>query len=140
MKKTSNQEEGVIAHVWPLPFSELSPQQQRVVRLSPLKNHLVLGASGSGKTLVILHRAAHLVEDQGLSQDLLRIFVLTDVVKELVRLGLRAMNLSEETAVTLDDWCRVFYLNHISSREWSTGYTSAIVYSEQVSFLMKVTI
>ncbi|MCP4648200.1 MAG: UvrD-helicase domain-containing protein, partial [bacterium] len=47
---------------WLLHYSELTPDQQRIVELPLNDNRVVYGPPGSGKTQVLIHRAAYLQE------------------------------------------------------------------------------
>jgi len=99
---------------WQVGFSDLTSEQQKIVELSTEEHHLVLGPVGSGKTLLLLHRAAYLAEKHGTAQEDVRIFVLTDILRESTKLGLRSLNLPEEMVFTFDDWCRFFFRSNIS--------------------------
>jgi Superfamily I DNA and RNA helicases len=60
---------------WLLPRSELTSEQLRAVELSPLSHQVIFGAPGSGKTQILLHRAAFLRNHLGTKPNRFRIFV-----------------------------------------------------------------
>ncbi len=98
---------------WLLPRSELTSEQLRAVELSPQCHQVIFGAPGSGKTQILLHRAAFLRNHLGTKPNRFRIFVYTNVLKHYIRSALALLNLPEDAVITYDDWCRVFYEKHI---------------------------
>lgn len=101
---------------WFVPRSDLSADQIRAVDL-PVKEHtLVLGAPGSGKTLVLLHRAQRIIEEEGLSSNRLRIFVFTNTLKDYIRSTLTFLDIPDNRVTTFDLWCREFHKAFISPR------------------------
>jgi superfamily I DNA/RNA helicase len=101
---------------WLIPRSELTPDQIRAVEFPPTGHHALVGGPGSGKTQVLLHRARHLCDEFGVSPDRFRIFVYTAVLKDYIKSALRDLNLPDDCVVTLDNWCRLFYQEHVSSK------------------------
>jgi superfamily I DNA/RNA helicase len=101
---------------WLLPRNELTPEQLRAVELGHSDHQIIFGAPGSGKTQILLHRAAFLRDRLGAAPSRFRIFVYTNVLKQYIRSALPLLNLPEDTIITYDDWCRVFYQQHINSR------------------------
>lgn len=101
---------------WFVPRSDLSPDQLRAVELPVREHTLVLGAPGSGKTLVLLHRAKRLIAEEGMSPDRLRIFVFTNTLKDYIRSTLGVLDIPESCVLTFDYWCREFYTTFISRR------------------------
>lgn len=101
---------------WFVPRSDLSDDQLRAVDL-PVHHHcLILGAPGSGKTLVLLHRARRIIEEEGVRPDRLRIFVFTNTLKDYIRSALGVLNIPETCVVTFDHWCREFYTTFVRRR------------------------
>ena len=99
---------------WFVPRSDLSPDQLRAVDL-PIREHaIVLGAPGSGKTLVLLHRAKRLIEEEGVPPERLRIFVFTNTLKDYIRSTLALLDIPETCVTTFDYWCRDFFVTFIS--------------------------
>ena len=70
---------------WLVPREELTVEQVRSVELPMDENRLVSGGPGSGKTLVLAHRAQFLMEDLGIEPDRLRIFVYTKTLAAYIR-------------------------------------------------------
>jgi superfamily I DNA/RNA helicase len=101
---------------WLVPRQDLTPDQARVVELPPDSNRLVLGLAGSGKTQVLIHRAAYLAETYRVKPELYRAFVFTNVIKEYIRSGFEFLGLPEQAVSTFDFWCVGLYERHISSR------------------------
>lgn len=100
---------------WLLLSSDLSYEQEQIVKMLPHKNSLVLGLPGSGKTQVLVHRAAYLVDSHRISPHNIKLFVFTDVLKELVRSEIESLSLPREMVTTFDNWCHSFYNEHISN-------------------------
>lgn len=107
---------------WLVPRQDLTPDQARTVELSPTVNRVVLGMAGSGKTQVLVHRAAHLAEKYHIPPNRFRVFVFTNVIKEYIRSGLEFLELPEEVVSTFDFWCVDLYERYISSYlPWKAG-------------------
>jgi len=99
---------------WLLGLSDLTPVQRQVVEMTPRENGFVIGYPGSGKTQVLVHRAAYLVESHGISPHKLKLFVFTDVIEELIKSEIMRLDLPREMVTTFDHWCHSFYVEHIS--------------------------
>ncbi len=105
---------------WLLPRTDLTPSQLSVVEMPPYEHGVVLGPPGSGKTQVLIHRAAHLAQSFRVSPDRFRIFVFTNVIKEYIRSGFSLLNIPDDTVCTFDHWCRLLYQRYISKQlPWS---------------------
>ena len=102
--------------IWLLPRLDLTPEQLRVVEMSPHEHRVILGPPGSGKTQVLIHRADYLSNAYNLKPDQYRVFVFTNVVKEYIKSGVQFLGLPEEVVSTFDHWCRLLYEKHISRR------------------------
>lgn len=101
---------------WFVPRSDLSPDQLRAVDLPVREHSIVLGAPGSGKTLVLLHRAKRLIEEEGVPPERLRIFVFTNTLKDYIRSTLALLDIPETCVTTFDYWCREFYTTFVARR------------------------
>lgn len=101
---------------WLVPRNELTVAQSRAVQLSSRRHRLVIGSPGSGKTLVLLHRARHLADEHQIPDRRYRILVFTNVLKGYIRTALQDLRLPEECVTTFDEWCRRFYRTHIGGR------------------------
>jgi hypothetical protein len=98
---------------WLIPRDELTADQIRAVELSPNEHRVILGAPGSGKTQILLHRARYLCDERGLRPDRFHIFVFTNVLKDYIRTALLDLDLPDGCVTTLDDWCKQFYQREI---------------------------
>ena len=98
---------------WLVHQSELTPEQLRAVRLDPAEHRVIMGPPGSGKTLILLHRARHLLDLWHVPPDRFRIFVFTKALKEYIRSSLSLLDLPDECIITFDAWCKNFHRTHI---------------------------
>jgi superfamily I DNA/RNA helicase len=101
---------------WLVPRQDLTPDQARAVELLPTINRVVLGMAGSGKTQVLIHRAAHLAETYRIPPERYRVFVFTNVIKEYIRSGLEFLKLPDGVVSTFDFWCVDLYEKHLGAR------------------------
>lgn len=91
--------------MWLVPRSQLTPDQIRAVELPASEHRVIVGGPGSGKTLMLLHRAAYLRERFKVSPERFRIFVFTNVLKEYIRSGLSLLDIPEDCVATFHSWC-----------------------------------
>ena len=102
--------------IWLLPEGDLTPDQMRAVEMAPDRHRVILGVAGSGKTQVLVHRAAYLAKTYNIPPERFRVFVFTNVVKEYIRSGMQFLGFPDETVCTFDHWCRIFHEREISER------------------------
>jgi superfamily I DNA/RNA helicase len=89
------------------------------VELSPGEHRVILGAPGSGKTQILLHRARFLSDECNVKPERFRIFVFTNVLKSYIRTALTDLDLPDDCVTTLDDWCAQIYKQEVrSSLPW----------------------
>lgn len=98
---------------WLLPRSELTPEQLRAIELPHTEHQVIVGAPGSGKTQILLHRADELRRRLGSAAERFRIFVYTNVLKTYIRSALELLGLAEHTVTTYDNWCITFYRRYV---------------------------
>ena len=98
---------------WLIPRDELTAEQIRAVELSPNEHRVILGAPGSGKTQILLHRARYLSDELKVPPTRFRIFVFTNVLKEYIQSALIDLALPEDCVTTLDDWCTQIYKQEV---------------------------
>lgn len=103
-------------NTWLLPLGDLTPEQSRIVEMSPDQNRVIFGAAGSGKTQILIHRADYLAKTYSVPPERFRVFVFTNVIKEYIKSGTNFLELSEETVSTFDHWCYLLYQDHISRK------------------------
>ena len=101
---------------WLIPRNELTVEQSRTVELSSTQHRLVLGSPGSGKTIVLMHRARHLIDSGWASPERCRLFVYTNSLLAYIRAALRDMDLPDDCVMTFDAWCCDFYEQWIGKR------------------------
>lgn len=99
---------------WLVPRSELTPDQLRAIGLPHRTHQIIIGAPGSGKTLILLYRAAALRERLGTPPERFIILVYTNVLKEYIRSALNLLNLPADAVTTYDDWCMNIYKKYCS--------------------------
>src|SRR3984885_11927521 len=96
-----------------VPRDELTAEQIRAVELNPHEHRVILGAPGSGKTQILLHRARYLSDELRVPPARFRIFVFTAVLKQFIESALVDLNLPEDCVSTLDDWCVQVYRKEV---------------------------
>jgi len=99
---------------WLVPMIDLTPEQMRMVELSPTSHRVIFGLPGSGKTQVLVHRAAYLRDRYGVAKDKYKVFILTNVLRDYIRSGISFLELPDDSVCTFDSWCVDFYKSHIS--------------------------
>ena len=98
---------------WLVPREELTVEQRRAVELPPAEHLVLLGGPGSGKTVVLVHRASHLRQACQTPRHRFHIFVFTNVLKDYIRSALELLDLPPSCVSTLDAWCCEYYENSI---------------------------
>lgn len=98
---------------WLVHRDELTAEQSRAVELNPREHRLILGSPGSGKTIVLLHRARHLADEYGVPAAGYRIMVFTRALKAYIRSALQDLDLPDECVTTFAAWCLDFYHKYI---------------------------
>jgi superfamily I DNA/RNA helicase len=99
---------------WLIPRDELTPDQIRAVELRTNEHRVILGAPGSGKTQILLHRARYLSEELGVGPDRFHIFVYTKVLRAYIQDALAELGFPDDCVTTLDDWCVRMHKSYIS--------------------------
>jgi superfamily I DNA/RNA helicase len=98
---------------WLVPRQDLTPEQRRIVELSKDKHRVIKGGPGSGKSIILLHRARHLADMHKISSENYHIFVYTRSLKNYIQSALDMLELSENCVSTMDSWCYTYYRKHI---------------------------
>jgi superfamily I DNA/RNA helicase len=101
---------------WMIPYSDLTDDQLRAVEASPDVHRLIVGAPGSGKTLVLLHRTARLRKHFGAPESRYRVLVFTNVLKQYIRAGCADIGVPENVISTYDAWCDDYFGQHVGGR------------------------
>ena len=90
---------------WLVARGELLPDQLRAIELSSSEHRVIAGPPGSGRTQVLLHRAAYLRERLGTEPNRLRNFVFTNSLKGYIRSALHFLDLPPRCVWGFDAWC-----------------------------------
>ena len=90
--------------MWVVAREMLTEDQLSAVLMSRAKHRVVVGGPGSGKTLVLAHRAQQFLS-AGIPPDRLRILVYTKVLAEYLDEGLVDLGLPNDIVTTFDSWC-----------------------------------
>ncbi len=99
-----------------MPENYLTVDQVRAVELDVSQNRAIVGGPGSGKTLVLLYRAALLSKQLGAPPDRYRMFVFTRVLRSYIASAARFLRIPDECICTFDSWCREYYLGNVGRR------------------------
>jgi hypothetical protein len=97
--------------IWMVGARSLTAAQRRIVTLPVSQNHLILGPAGSGKTVLLLHRANHLLNNEQVASHRLRVLVFTNVLESYIRSGSESLGLPESIVQSFYSW--VFELARI---------------------------
>lgn len=103
-------------NTWLVPANELTLEQLRAVELDHKKHRVIMGGPGSGKTIVLLHRARYLRDKMDLGNHNFHIFVYTNVLKEYIKSALYLLDLPPDNLSTLGAWCVSYYREKIGGR------------------------
>ncbi len=101
--------------MWVVPRSSLTEDQLHAVDLPADKHRIIVGGPGSGKTLVLAHRARRLL-DHGMQPDRIRFLVYTNLLNSYLRSGLTELGIPEESVITVDKWTMDVYRQFIGGR------------------------
>lgn len=94
----------------PIPFEDLTSEQQSIARM-PVDQHIAaVGAPGSGKTLVLVHRALHLIA-QGTPAERILIVTYTNALEAYIAAGLREFGIPESMVISYDALMRHIHKN-----------------------------
>jgi superfamily I DNA/RNA helicase len=90
---------------WLVPFVQLTDAQRRAVQLSPERHRIFSGPPGSGKSMVLLHRAAFLRDRFRIPEKSMAVFVYTKALRRYLRQEAPLLGLDPQTVNTFDSWC-----------------------------------
>jgi superfamily I DNA/RNA helicase len=97
---------------WLPPPDRLTPAQTACVEASTDKPLVLRGGPGSGKTVVLLHRARRLGLATG-RPDRVATLVYTNVLRDFIRSATEELKLPAEQVLTFDHWCRLRHVELI---------------------------
>jgi superfamily I DNA/RNA helicase len=101
---------------WLVPRSDLTAEQVRAVEMPADRHRVLSGGPGSGKTLVLLHRARHLADSLRVPHGRFLVLVYTNALTAFLRAALADLGIPESAVRTFDDWCAGRYEKHVSPR------------------------
>jgi superfamily I DNA and RNA helicase len=90
-----------MSDTWWVKSSQLSPEQRDIVGITDLKNRLVLGPPGSGKTNILLLRAKYLIADK---KPDVQIIVFTKALRRFVATGRDYYGVAADKIITSTKW------------------------------------
>jgi len=100
---------------WLVPRQELTNDQARAVELPPDRNRVFRGGPGSGKTLVLLHRARHLADTLRVRPGRFLVLVYTNALVSFLRAAAAELGIPAGAVRTYDDWCAEHWESFVSS-------------------------
>lgn len=89
--------------MWLVPIQDLSADQAAAVTQDLSRNRIIIGGPGSGKTLVLAHRAHAIVTAGGSLPDRVRLVVYTNMLSTYIADGLADLHL-DDICSTFDSW------------------------------------
>ena len=101
---------------WLVPYGDLTPDQLRAVEATADQHRLIAGAPGSGKTLALVHRVAHLRQRHGVAEGRYRVIIFTGVVKQYIAAACTDLGIPPEAVSTYDAWCAEYFGARIGGR------------------------
>jgi superfamily I DNA/RNA helicase len=102
---------------WLVPRGDLTPEQLRAVEMPADRHRVLSGGPGSGKTLVLLHRARHLADELRAPDGRFLVLVYTNALTAFLRAALADLGIPETAVRTFDDWCAAHYEMRVSPRK-----------------------
>ncbi len=85
-------------------LGSLTAEQHRIIALPARDNQLIVGPAGSGKTVLLLHRANYLLRNLQVAPHLLRVLVYTNVLENYIRSGSESLGLPLSTVQSFYSW------------------------------------
>ncbi|MBM3869182.1 MAG: hypothetical protein FJ384_09675 [Verrucomicrobia bacterium] len=97
---------------WLPPADRLTPAQAACVEAGTDRPLVLRGGPGSGKTVVLLHRARRLGHATGRPERIATL-VYTNVLRDFIRSATEELRLPAEQVLTFDHWCRLRHVDLI---------------------------
>ena len=98
--------------MWLVPLEALTEDQLNAVQRTRQGNQVIIGGPGSGKTLVLIHRAHRHISD-GVPLDRIKVLVYTKVLVEYLKSSVQELGMSDEIVSTFDSWCMGLYRTYV---------------------------
>lgn len=89
--------------VWAVASSRLDPQQREAVDLAADRHRVISGGPGTGKTLILGHRAARFIA-KGMPSQRLRVLTYSKVLAGFVASGMEQLGVPSSCISTFDSW------------------------------------
>lgn len=101
--------------MWMVPLERLTEDQLDAVQASTQQHRVVIGGPGSGKSLVLIHRAQRLIS-HGFAADRVKLVVFTKVLGAYLQQAASEIGLPRDFVVNFDRWCRGMYVELVSTK------------------------
>lgn len=116
---------------WLLPYSDLTPGQRMLVEAPPDQHRLVMGFPGSGKTQILVHRAAYLQKKLASKPDRFRVMIFTNILRDYIRSGLDFLELPLTSVTTFDSWCSSYFRSCVGGRLQDNGQDDSSAFEQK---------
>ncbi len=103
---------------WLISYANLTNEQISAVEAPVTSHRFIMGAPGSGKSLVLVHRASRLRTRYKVAPSRYRILVFTNVLKDYIRSACLQLGIEDECVSTFDHWCREYHEEYIGKPPW----------------------
>jgi superfamily I DNA/RNA helicase len=117
--------------MWLVPLEALTEDQLTAVQRSRQGNQVIIGGPGSGKTLVLIHRAHRHISD-GIDQDRIKVLVYTNVLVDYLKSSVAELGMSDEIVSTFDKWCMGLYRTYVKESLPRLAENPKVVDYEQI--------
>lgn len=101
--------------MWLVPLEALTEDQRNSVHMSTDRHRIIVGGPGSGKTLVLVHRA-HQAIARGVPPDRVKVLVYTRLLRQYLQEGVSLLGLPEDAVSTFDAWCLTMFDTHVKGK------------------------
>ena len=98
---------------WLVAYPNLSKEQSEAVEATTTSHRFIMGAPGSGKSLVLVHRAAQLRSRYKVAPARYHVLVYTNVLKDYIRSACLQLGIKDKYISTFDHWCREYHEKNI---------------------------
>lgn len=96
-----------------IPFASLTEDQQNLVRAPISSSRIIVGGPGSGKSLVLVHRAQYAVKVAKLHESKVALLAYNTRLKAELSHGIRKLGLENLQVSTFDSFCRNLHSTYL---------------------------